>query len=255
MLIAGTQEFMLFSLVLMRMSGFIFLNPILGRRNIPAMAKAGMALVLALLITPLETGTIPDMGTPIEYGFLLMKEFMIGFLLGMVMHLFAFVVTYAGSIIDFQMALGMASIYDAQSGIQVALTGNIFNIYFMLLFFAVDGHLALMEILVTSADLAPYGAIAFGPEATQAILDIFWDCVILAVKLALPIVGTVLMLDAGVGILMKIIPQINLFIVDIPLKIMLGFIMMMFMTAIIGGYIGDLIDEMLRAARYVLSTI
>lgn len=255
MLIAGTQEFMLFSLILMRMSGFIFMNPILGRRNIPAMVKSGMALVLAIIILPLESVNLPNIETPIEYGFLLLKEFGMGFLLGFIMQLFAFVVTYAGTIIDFQMALGMASIYDAQSGIQVALTGNILNAYFMLLFFAVDGHLALMDILVTSGDIVPYAQVTFGPAATQAVLDIFIDCVDLAVKLAIPIVGTVLILDVGVGILMKIIPQINLFILDIPIKILLGFTMLMFLTSPIGDFLGDVISDMLKAVQHSLTTV
>lgn len=255
MLIAGTQEFMLFALILMRMSGFIFLNPILGRRNIPAIAKTGIVLALAVLIFPLASGELPDINSPIEFGVLLMKEFLIGYLLGFIMQLFAFVVTYAGSIIDFQMALGMASIYDAQNGVQVALTGNILNIYFMLLFFAVDGHLALMDILVTSADIVPYGQIAFGAEAVQAVLDVFYQCVLFAVKLAFPVIGIVLILDIGVGILMKIIPQINLFILDIPLKILLGFTMLLFLASPVGEYLGTVISEMLRAVQHGLTVI
>ncbi len=255
MLIAGTQEFMLFSLILMRMSGFIFLNPILGRRNIPAVVKSGLALLLAVTVFSTATGNLPDIGTPIEYGVLLLKEFAVGFLMGMIMNLFSFAVTYAGSITDFQMALGMASVYDAQSGIQVALTGNILNVYFMLLFFALDGHLALMEIIITSGDLLPYGHIFLSPDASRLILDIFWDCVILAVKLALPIVGSVLILDAGVGILMKIIPSINLFIIDIPIKILLGFLLLMLLTSPIGDYLGDIISEMLKAVQHSLTTV
>ena len=255
MLIAGTQEFMLFCLILMRMSGFIFLNPILGRRNIPAMAKTGMALALALLIFPLASGNIPEIGTAIEFGVLLLKEFLVGFLLGFVIQLFSFVVNYAGSIIDFQMALGMASIYDAQSGMQVALTGNVLNIYFLLLFFAVDGHLALMDILVTSADLVPYAQISFGAEASQAVISIFCDCILLAVKLAFPIVGIILVLDIGVGILMKIIPQINLFILDIPLKILLGLAMLLLLLSPVGEFLGTVISDMLDAAQQSLTNI
>lgn len=255
MLIAGTQEFMLFSLILMRMSGFIFLNPILGRRNIPAMAKTGMALAFTVLIFPLATGTIPDIGSPIEFGLLLFKEFLIGYLLGFVMELFAFAVTFAGSLIDFQMALGMASIYDPQSGAQIALTGNVLNVYYMLLFFAVDGHLALMKILVTSADIVPYTQFAFGEDAVQGILDIFSQCILLGLKLAFPIIGIILVLDVGVGILMKIIPQINIFILDIPMKILIGIAMLLFLLSPIGDYLGDVIAEMLRAVQHSLTTI
>lgn len=255
MLIAGTKEFMLFCLILMRMSGFIFLNPIFGRRNIPAMAKTGLALSLAILIFPLASGDIPDIGSPLEFGMLLFKEFLVGYLLGFIMELFSFVVNYAGSIIDFQMALGMASIYDAQHGIQVALTGNVLNVYFMLLFFAVDGHLALMKILVTSADIVPYAQFAFGQEAVQGVLDVFFQCILLSIKLAFPVIGIILVLDIGVGILMKIIPQINLFILDIPLKILLGLSMILFLLSPIGEYLGSVITEMINAVQHSLTTL
>lgn len=255
MLIAGTQEFMLFCLILMRMSGFIFLNPILGRRNIPAMAKTGMAMALAIMIYPIASGDIPDISSPIEFGALLFKELLIGYLLGFVMQLFSFAVTYAGSITDFAMALGMASTYDAQNGVQIALTGNILNMFFMLLFFAVDGHLALMDILVTSADIVPYAQISFGTEAAGNILDLFYQCVLLAVRLAFPVVGIVLILDIGVGILMKIIPQINLFILDIPLKILLGFCVLMFLASPVSDYLGTIISEMMKAVQHALTTI
>lgn len=255
MLIAGTQEFMLFSLILMRMSGFIFLNPIFGRRNIPAMAKTGMAMALTLIVFSTASGDIPDITSPIEYGVLLFKELLVGYLLGFVMQLFAFAVTYAGSIIDFSMALGMASTYDAQNGVQIALTGNILNMFFMLLFFAVDGHLALMNILATSADIVPYAQISFSNDAAGNILELFYQCVLLAVRLAFPVVGIVLVLDIGVGILMKIIPQINLFILDIPLKILLGFCVLMFLASPVADYLGTIISEMMKAVQHALTTI
>ena len=252
MLIAGTQEFMLFCLIMMRMAGFIFLNPVLGRRNIPAMAKTGMVLALSILIFSVESvGDIPDISSAIEFGFLLFKEFFMGF----VMQLFAFAVTYAGSIIDFQMALGMASTYDAQNGVQIALTGNILNIFFMLLFFAVDGHLALMDILVTSADIVPYAQASLGTEAAQNILDLFYKCILLAVRLGFPVIGIVLVLDIGVGILMKIIPQINLFILDIPMKILLGFATILFLASPVMDYLGTIISEMMKAVQEALGTL
>ncbi|MBC6678323.1 flagellar biosynthetic protein FliR [Zhenpiania hominis] len=255
MLIAGTQEFMLFSLILMRMSGFIFLNPVLGRRNIPSIAKTGMALALTILIYFVAEGTELNIGSPLEFGLLLLKEFVIGYFLGFVMVLFEFAVTYAGSIADFMMGLSMSTVYDAQNGIQVALTGNILQIYFILLFFAVDGHLALMNILVTSADIVPYGQIAIGSEVTQAVIEIFCRCVELAVKLVFPLIAIELLMDIGTGILMKIIPQINLFVLSIQMRVILGIIMMLLLISPIGDFLGDLIGEMMRAVQHMLTTV
>lgn len=255
MLIAGTQEFMLFSLILMRMSGFIFLNPVLGRRNIPSIAKTGMALALTILIYFVAEGTELNIGSPLEFGLLLLKEFVIGYFLGFIMVLFEFAVTYAGSIADFMMGLSMSTVYDAQNGIQVALTGNILQIYFMLLFFAVDGHLALMNILVTSADIVPYGQIAIGSEVTQAVIEIFCRCVELAVKLVFPLIAIELLMDIGTGILMKIIPQINLFVLSIQMRVVLGIVMMLLLISPIGDFLGDLIGEMMRAVQHMLTTV
>lgn len=201
-----TDQIILFSMILMRMSGFVLLNPVLGRRGIPGMIKAGMIMILTIMIYPISeiTGRVPVMA--LELVLCLLKEFAIGYLIGFIMQLFDYVVTFAGSLIDFHMGLSMASVYDPASGAQVALTGSVLNIYYMLLFFVADGHLALMKILVTSADVVPYGQIAFGPDVWNAMLVIFAECTVLAVKLAFPLIAIEFLTEMGIGILMKIVP-------------------------------------------------
>ena len=81
MLLAGTPEFLVFTLVLMRMSGFIFLNPVLGRKNIPPSFKAGLALMLALTVYPQAGPAEEAVTSAIVYAVLLLKEFALGYLL------------------------------------------------------------------------------------------------------------------------------------------------------------------------------
>ena len=254
MLIAGTPEFILFTFILMRISGFILLNPVLGRRNFPGTAKAGFILVISLITFQMMAGSglELDITSPIVYGVYLIKEFLIGFALGFTMHLFDFAITFAGSVIDFQMGMTMSTVYDAQNGTQVALTGKILQIYFLLLFFAVDGHLVLMDLIVTSGDIVPYGQIALGPEVARGILDIFTECVALAVKLAFPIIAIEFIVEVAVGILMKMIPQINLFILSIELRIVFGIAVILLFISPIGSYLGDLIDNMLNTIPALL---
>lgn len=254
MLLAGTSEFMLFSLIAMRMAGFIFLNPLLGRRNIPALAKTGMALALAVVIFPVSVGVKIDVSSPLVYGVLLLKEFVLGYLLGFVMQLFEMVVTYAGAVMDFQMGLSMATVYDVQNGVQIALTGSLMQIFYILLFFAVDGHLALMKIIVTSGQVVPYGGLWLSASAGQAVLKIFIECIVLAVKLAFPIIAFEFLMEIGVGILMKIIPQINLFILSIQLKVLIGIVMLVFLAFPISDYMGDVITSMMKAMQEILRT-
>lgn len=255
MLVAGTPEFLVFTLVLMRMSGFIFLNPILGRRNIPAIFKTGLTLLLAIIVYPQADGTYAEASSAIVYGVLLLKEFALGYLLGFVMQLFDMVVSYAGAVIDFQMGLSMATVYDVQNGTQVALSGNIFQIYYLLLFFAVDGHLALLKILMTSQDIVPYGAFSIGAGSTEAILQIFIQCVVLAVKLAFPIIAFEFLIEIATGLLMRMIPQINLFVMSIQLRVIIGLAMMIFLISPVGSYLQAMISQMMQGLQDILKTV
>jgi flagellar biosynthesis protein FliR len=248
----NTAQFILLSLVFMRMSGFILLNPIFGRKNLPAIVKSGMIMVLTLLVYSFSKGKEFQINTPIEYAFLLLMEFAAGYVLGFVMQLFEFVITFAGGIMDYQMGLSMATIYDPQSNEQVPLSGKIFNIYYVLLFFAVDGHLALMKILITSAQVVPFGEIVFTSSMAWGMLEIFTQCVVMAVKFAFPIIAVEFLTEAGVGILMKMIPQINVFVINIQAKIFIGLLMLVFLFSPISNYLENLNATMIRTVQDAL---
>lgn len=238
-------QMMLFSLIFMRMSGFILLNPVLGRKNIPAQVKGGMVIVFALLVYSFSSAQVPEPVNSIEYAVLLIKEFAMGYVIGFVMELFFLVITFAGSIIDYQMGLSMATIFDPQSNTQIALSGSIYHAYFMLLFFAVDGHLALFKLLITSAETVPYGQVVFGTQVAWSMVEIFIQCIIMAVKFAIPIVAIQFLAEIAVGVLMKIIPQINVFVINIQAKLLIGLLMLVFLFSPMSDYLGDIISQML----------
>lgn len=255
MLIAGTPEFMLFCLILMRMSGFILLNPVLGRRNMPAMFRTGLALTLEVIIYQVESAagvSVPDVSNPVAFGMLLLLEFGIGYLLGFVLQLFDFVMTHAGSVIDFQIGLSMATVYDPQSGVQIALTGQFLEIYFILLFFAVDGHLALIHILLTSAEMVPYGAAVIGQLQADAAVTLFTECVVLAMKLAFPLIAIEFLVEIAVGLLTKVIPQINLFVLNLDLKVVIGLLTILLLISPVGAYLNNMVTEMIRQTQEML---
>jgi flagellar biosynthetic protein FliR len=243
---------MLFSLIFMRISGFILLNPILGRRNIPNVVKGGMVMVFTLLIYSFSAAQVPEPVNSIEFAVLLIKEFAMGYVIGFVMDLFLMVITFAGSIIDFQMGLSMATIYDPQSNTQVAITGSLWNIYFILLFFAVDGHLALIKLLIESAEIVPYGQVVLGTKVAWALIEVFAQCIVLAVRFSFPIVAIEFITEIAVGILMKMIPQINVFVVNIQAKLIIGLLMLVFLFSPMSDFMGDVINQMLLTVQSMI---
>ncbi len=253
MLFDSTAQLTLFSLILMRMSGFILLNPILGRRNIPAIVKAGFIFVLTTALYSFSSGTAFDIASPVEYGFLLLKEFAVGYVIGYVTELFFFVITYAGYIMDFQMGLSMSTVYDPQSNAQLPITGSLLQAFYVLLFFAVDGHLALMKILLTSAEVVPYGGILITQGLAVRMIDLFVECAIMGVKFSFPILAAEFLIEIGAGLLNKIVPQINIFVINIQLKVIVGLALLIFLVSPIGEFLSNLITVMIHSIQEVLT--
>ena len=242
------MDIVLFSMIAMRMTGLIFMNPIFGRRNIPNNVKAGMILVFTFLVysTMEEPELTYEFTSSFLYGFLLLKEFLVGYVLGYVLELFFFVITHAGSIIDFHMGLSMSMVYDPQTNAQIAMSGNLYQIFYTLIFFAVDGHLVLMKILLTSGSLVPYGEAAFTQGLSLAILDLFKECMVLAVQFSFPIIAVEFLVQIAVGIMMKMAPQVNVFVINIQIKLAIGFFMLMVMVSPMKAWLEDLMHQMLQ---------
>ena len=237
-----------------RMSGFVLFNPIFGRTNIPGVYRAGFTMVLAVSamssIVTQQTVIMPVGLYDLAVRILL--ELAVGFFMGMVMNFFFYIPSLAGSVIDMQMGMTMNQIYDPASSANLSVTGVFINAMMLLLFFAANGHHTLLRIILTSGEIVPYGAVFFGQEAAQAMLKIFVECTLLAVKLALPILGAELAGQTGMGVLMKVIPQINVFVINIELKVIIGLGLMIALINPFSEYLLKAEMQMLRDLEMIL---
>jgi flagellar biosynthetic protein FliR len=123
----------------------------------------------------------------------------------------------------------------------------------MLLFFVTDAHLAILHILLNSSNVVPFGQIVFGQEVAQAVMDTFILCTELALKMAFPIIAIEFLCAMGMGILMKAIPQINVFVVDIQLKIFVGLLVMFMIFSPMSDFLNQLVIAMVDGVRSILS--
>lgn len=242
--------------ILMRMSGFVLFNPLLGRQNVPGIYRAGFALVLTWFVASFTGGGVPVPVNLVEFSVKLLLELGVGFMVGMAVQFFIYLIPQqAGEIIDNQMAMTMSREYDPGSQISMSVTGTLLTILMTLLFFTANGHNTLLRILLTSGEIVPFGQAALGQAAMQAGVELFIECFLLAVKLAVPILAAELMGQIGMGILMKVIPQINVFSINIELKMIIGLgLLMLFMTPI-SEFLLNAENGMLLAVRDTLTTL
>ncbi len=248
-------QILLWSLIMMRVSGFVLINPIFGRRGIPGIVKAGLIMALSIFLFNLPNQEVVEVGSLLEYIVLLLKEFVIGYVVGFVISLFQYIIVLAGGVIDFQMGLSMATIYDAQSNSSLALSATMLNIMFMLVFFAIDGHIALFQMLINLRNIVPYGTMTWDPEASQYLLKLFAQCTLLGVQLAFPIIAMEFIGEIGVGILMKTIPQINIFAVNIQMKVFIGLSAIVLLIVPMGDFVHKIILEMIEQLKEVISLL
>ena len=136
--------------------------------------------------------------------------------------------------------------YDASSQVNMTISASLLNILLILDFFAENGHYTLFRILLTSEKILPYGSAVFGQEIASYILDLFLSCIILSVKLAMPILAAELLGEIAMGILMKAIPQINAFVINIELKVVVGLVLLFLFLTPINEFLLEIESSMLN---------
>ena len=212
----------LFLLITARMSGFVLFNPLLGRQNFPSFFRAGFVLVLSAFTYSLEGGRLEPPSGVLPFAAAILLEIALGLVLGLVVHFFFYIPQMAGLAIDTQMGMTMNQIYDSGSQSNMSVTGSLLNTLMILLFFAGNGHHTLMRIMVTSGQVVRYGGVSIGNDVTNLALELFVECTLLAVKMCMPVLAAELIGQLGMGVLMKVIPQINVFSINIELKVLVG---------------------------------
>ena len=239
--------------VFMRMTGCILFNPIFGRKNIPIQFQIGVTLALSMMIFTYADVKVDFAGPFLVTFVILLKEIFVGFVMGATVSLFIYVVLLGGEFIDLQMGLSMSRLYDPQSGVQMSVNATFFNMMFVFMFFGMNGHLTLIHLFIDSAELIPYGQTAFASQELAAkILDVFCQCTTLGIKMAMPILGMEFLLEMGVGILMKTIPQINVFVVNLQVKILTGLVMLGVIFTPLSNYIEQIIKSLFQTMGEVM---
>ena len=245
----------LFLYIVMRMSGFVQVNPLFGRSNFPNIYKAGMALTLSIAVASSGAGQAVMPGTTLEFIVRAMLEMGIGVVFSFIIQFFLYIPEQAGEIVDTQMGMSMARTYDAGAQASLTTTATLLNMLTILIFFASNGHITLLRIMMTSGEIVPYGAARFGDAVANRAVELFAECVLLAIKMSLPILATELMGQVGMGILMKVIPQINVFAINIELKVIIGLSMLLLLLTPFTDYLLNAETQMLNALEGMLQLI
>ena len=222
------EQFELFVLILIRLASFVFAAPFFNMANVPRKVKAGFALCLTVLVYSLFPDMTVEYNGMIDYAIIVVEEMIVGILLGAVTSFCVQIIMFAGKIIDMDIGISMAQLYDPTTRMQVGIMGNFYYYMLMLLLIISGMHRFLIEAIVETYNFIPIGGVKFGAGLYTTIIQFMSEYFVIGFRIALPVFATMLLLNCILAILARIAPQMNMFVVGMQLKIFVGIFVIFF---------------------------
>lgn len=236
--------------VFARIGGMVAVAPIFGTRTVPARVKIILTLIISMAVVPM-LGEGPGVD-PLSFAGLLVliQEILIGAFIGFSVSLVFEALITGGQIIAQLMGLGFASMMDPQNGVSVPVVGQFYTVMATLIFLAINGHLLLIEMIVSSFQSLPIG-VGLSRESFMGLA--LWGkwVFIGAVMVALPSIVALLIVNIAFGVMTRAAPQLNIFAVGFPITILFGFLVMVLTLPNFIDKFYQLLDELFSFLRQV----
>ncbi|MGP9811580.1 flagellar biosynthetic protein FliR [Rhodopseudomonas sp. NSM] len=238
-----------FMLVFARVGAMVMLLPTLGETNIPTRIKLSIALGLTLIILPLHRNAYQvDMSSLTPLLVLMIQEIIIGIVLGATARVTLSALQVAGSVIAQQLGLGFVTAVDPTQGQQGLLIGNFLTLLGVTMLFATDSHHLVIEALSVSYKIFAPGELLNSGDVAALATKAFAAAFKIGMQLAAPFLVFGLVFNIGLGILARLMPQMQVYFVGVPLSIMIGFVILAaVLTTMMGtflNYFGGVMQEL-----------
>lgn len=225
------SQFMIYILLLIRITSLIVVAPITGHHSVPVQVKIGIGLFAALVMFPFISNQASEINVALlPFTVLVIQEVIVGLLIGFLIALIFAGVQYAGNMMAFNMGLYFANMFDPESSQQIPILSSFLYLFTLLIFIAIDGHHFALQAIQVSYATVPIGGLAFSEVLAQRIIAMGSQVFIVAIMLAAPIIVTLFLVNVAFGILSRVVPRMNVFIVSFPLKIGMGILVLMTTT-------------------------
>lgn len=243
-------------LIIVRVSAFFVSVPFFSYRTIPAQLKIALALLFSWMIYyTMNIEAIPIDG---DYILLVLKEAIIGLVLGLTAYLITTAVQMAGGFIDFEMGFAMANVIDPQTGVNTPLMGQFFNFLLLFVLLAINGHHLILDGIYYSYQFMPinqlfpnFGDADFAEFVMKLIVTVF----AIAFQMSAPIVATLFLVTLALGITAKTVPQLNIFVIGFAVKIAVGFLVLIVSMGVLIEVMEKLIEIMILSMRDLMQLL
>ncbi len=235
-----------FLLVLARLSAAVVATPIFGARGVPAPAKIGLAALLSLIVLPLSAEPSPETTTHLlVFASALGSEVLVGLAIGVAVSLVFHALEMGSALVGVQMGFGLHGVIDPLSGQQGGVIDQFYRLLVTLIFFSVNGHYLVIAGLLRTFEVVPPGTADLTLIAGERVLPFFVSLFEAAVRIALPVLGALMLTDLAMGLVARTVPQMNVLVVGFPVKVGVGLMVMAISMPLVTAFMGSVFGSAL----------
>jgi flagellar biosynthetic protein FliR len=228
-------------LIFLRVAAIVFSAPVLDTATIPVLFKAGLAFAVSILLLPVVDALVTVKGLSLmTFVIGVFSEIAIGVTIGLSVKLLFTGIQLAGQIVGFQMGVAMANVVDPASSSQIPILAQLYNLTAMLVFLAINAHHMFFTALVDSYRVLPPLSIPISPQLVDMMMRLAANMFVVAIKVGAPLIAVMLVVSVGLGLVARTVPQMHIFIVAMPLKIVIGLVFMMIVAPYLTAYLIDM---------------
>lgn len=244
-------DFELLLLILVRVSAFIFTAPFFSLKNIPVRVKAGISAFLAIIIYYSAPVEMPEYSGVIGYALLTAQEAVFGAITGLFANIAYHIIDFAGRIIDMEIGFSMVSELDPATNVRATITANLYGYLVMLIMMITNLHHYFLRALADTFRIAGPGQIILNPDMYKLMASFMTQYFIIGFRIVLPVFTAILIVNTVLAILAKMAPQMNMFVIGMQMKVLVGISVMFLiigMVPSVADFIFNKMQDMMLAA-------
>lgn len=247
------QNMEFYLMVLIRISGFVMTAPFFSYQSVPARMKAAISIMLSILVIQIIPVIPVSYSGVFGFSVLVLKELVVGMILGFMCNLCFYIVNFAGHIMDMEMGLSMATMFDPSTNMQITVSGNIYNYFMMILLVVTNMHYYIIRSIMDSFQYFNVGQAVFRDGLKDIMIDFMANYFFIALRIVLPVFCCMLILNVILGVLTKAAPQMNMFVVGIQIKVIVGLIVWVLLVQTLPTVSDFIFDQMKQISSQIIT--
>jgi flagellar biosynthesis protein FliR len=251
----GEQQVVAFFLVLARLTPLFLLAPLFSSQLLPIRVRGIIAVALAIGLSPVVGrggGIDPDL---VQLGGLMGKELLVGGAFAFTLGALFAAITIAGTFLDTLIGFSYGAVLDPITGTQSAVISQLYNLLGVLIFIAIGGDAWVIQGLAKTYEIVPLDGVPALPAMMTGVESAFAGIFSAAIQVAGPIVLALILTDAAFGIVSRVVPQLNVFAVGFPAKVVVGLVLMGVTLPFVASWLSDELEASVSVALKTLQVV